>query len=104
MSINVQVIFYSMYGHVHHMAEAIAEGAKQVPGANVSLYQVPELIPDDVLEKYGAKGAKTAFAKSRWPQSTNWPKPTQLSSAPRRASGTWRRKCAISWIRPARSG
>ncbi len=62
MSINVQVIFYSMYGHVHHMAEAIVEGAKQVPGANVSLYQVPELIPDDVLEKYGAKGAKTALA------------------------------------------
>jgi len=62
MSINVQVIFYSMYGHVYHMAEAIVEGAKQVPGANVSLYQVPELIPDDVLEKYGAKGAKAAFA------------------------------------------
>lgn len=63
MSINVQVIFYSMYGHVYRMAEAIAEGAKQVPGANVSLYQVPELISDDVLEKYGAKGAKAAFAK-----------------------------------------
>ena len=63
MSINVQVIFYSMYGHVYHMAEAIAEGANQVPGANVSLYQVPELISDDVLEKYGAKGAKAAFAK-----------------------------------------
>ena len=63
MSIKVQVIFYSMYGHVYRMAEAIAEGAKQVPGAEVSLYQVPELIPDDVLEKYGAKAAKAAFAK-----------------------------------------
>ncbi len=62
MSINVQVIFYSMYGHVYHMAEAIVEGAKQVPGANVSLSQVQELIPDDVLEKYGAKAAKAAFA------------------------------------------
>jgi NAD(P)H dehydrogenase (quinone) len=62
MSINVQVIFYSMYGHVYHMAEAIVEGAKQVPGANVSLYQVQELMPDDVLEKYGAKAAKAAFA------------------------------------------
>ena len=29
----IQVIFYSMYGHVYHMAEAIAEGAKQVPGS-----------------------------------------------------------------------
>lgn len=63
MSIKVQVIFYSMYGHVHRMAEAIVEGAKQVPGAEVSLYQVPELIPDDVLEKCGAKAAKAALPK-----------------------------------------
>jgi NAD(P)H dehydrogenase (quinone) len=63
MSIKVQVIFYSMYGHVHRMAEAIVEGAKQVPGTEVSLYQVPELIPDDVLEKYGAKAAKAALTK-----------------------------------------
>lgn len=63
MGIKVQVIFYSMYGHVYRMAEAVVEGAKQVPGAEVSLYQVPELIPDDVLEKYGAKAAKAAFAK-----------------------------------------
>ena len=63
MTIKVQVIFYSMYGHVYKMAEAIAEGVRQVPGAEVSLHQVPELIPDDVLEKYGAKAAKASFAK-----------------------------------------
>jgi NAD(P)H dehydrogenase (quinone) len=63
MSIKVQVIFYSMYGHVYRMAEAVVEGAKQVHGAEVSLYQVPELIPDDVLEKHGARAAKAAFAK-----------------------------------------
>ena len=63
MSIKVQVIFYSMYGHVYRMAEAVVEGAKQVPGAEVSLYQVSELMPDDVLEKYAAKAAKTTFAK-----------------------------------------
>jgi NAD(P)H dehydrogenase (quinone) len=63
MSIKVQVIFYSMYGHVYRMAEAVAEGARQVPGAEVLLYQVPELIPDEVLEKYGAKAARAAFAK-----------------------------------------
>jgi len=62
MSIKVQVIFYSMYGHVYKMAQAIVEGVKQVPGAEVSLYQVNELIPDEVLEKYGAKAAKAAFA------------------------------------------
>ena len=63
MSIKVQVIFYSMYGHVYRMAEAVVEGVKQVPGAEVSLYRVPELVPDDVLEKYGAKAAQAAFAK-----------------------------------------
>jgi NAD(P)H dehydrogenase (quinone) len=63
MSIKVQVIFYSMYGHVYKMAEAVAEGAKQVAGAEVGIYQVPELISDDVLEKYGAKAAKAVFAK-----------------------------------------
>jgi NAD(P)H dehydrogenase (quinone) len=63
MSIKVQVVFYSMYGHIYKMAEAIAEGVRQVPGAEVSVYQVPELISEDVLEKYGAKAAKAAFAK-----------------------------------------
>lgn len=63
MAIKVQVIFYSMYGHVYKMAQAVVEGAKQVPGAEVSLYQVAELLPDEVLEKYGAKAAKAAFAK-----------------------------------------
>lgn len=63
MSIKIQVIFYSMYGHVYKMAQAVVEGAKQVPGTELSLYQVAELIPDDVLEKYGAKAAKAAFSK-----------------------------------------
>ena len=62
MSIKVQVVFYSMYGHVYKMAEAVAEGVRQVPGADVSVYQVPELISDDVLEKYVAKAARNAFA------------------------------------------
>jgi NAD(P)H dehydrogenase (quinone) len=62
MSIKVQVIFYSMYGHVYKMAQAVAEGVKQVPGAEVSISQVAELVPDDVLEKYGAKAARASFA------------------------------------------
>src|ERR1700730_7885731 len=62
MSVKVQVVFYSMYGHVFKMAEAVVAGAKQVPGAEVSLYQVTELVPDEVLEKYGAKAARATFA------------------------------------------
>jgi NAD(P)H dehydrogenase (quinone) len=62
LAMNVQVIFYSMYGHVHTMAEAVAEGARGVEGANVSLYQVAELVPDAALERTGAKQARQAFA------------------------------------------
>ena len=58
----VKVIFYSMYGHIYRMAEAIAQGAREVQGAEVELLQVPELIPDEVLEKSGAKQAREAFA------------------------------------------
>ncbi len=63
MSVKVQVIFYSMYGHIYKMAEAITAGAKQFPGAEVSLYQVAEHLPDNILEQYGAKATKASFAK-----------------------------------------
>lgn len=59
---NVQVIFYSMYGHVWQMAEAVAAGAGDVPGAKVSLWQVPELMPEAALEASGAKAARARFA------------------------------------------
>ena len=62
MATRVQIIFYSMYGHIYRMAEAVAQGVREVQGAEVSLYQVPELLPDDVLVKTGAKQAKQAFA------------------------------------------
>jgi NAD(P)H dehydrogenase (quinone) len=62
MATNIQVVFYSMYGHIYTMAEAIAAGAGSVEGVRVELLQVPELIPDDVLEQYGAKAARAAFA------------------------------------------
>jgi NAD(P)H dehydrogenase (quinone) len=62
MSVKVQVVFYSMYGHVYTMAEAVAAGARQVEGAEVALYQVPELVPPDALERSGAAAARKAFA------------------------------------------
>jgi len=59
----VKIVFYSMYGHIYRMAEAVAEGAREVEGAEVELLQVQELIPDEVLEKSGAKKAREAFAR-----------------------------------------
>jgi NAD(P)H dehydrogenase (quinone) len=58
----VSVVFYSMYGHVWRLAEAIAEGARQVDGAEVALFQVPELVPEEALIKSGAKAARDQFA------------------------------------------
>ena len=62
MSVNVQIVFYSMYGHIYRMAEAVAEGVREVEGAEVRLYQVPELVPEEALAKSGAKAARQAFA------------------------------------------
>lgn len=58
----IQIVFYSMYGHVYKLAEAVAEGAREVPDTEVTLYQVPELVPDEALEKSGAKAARQIFA------------------------------------------
>jgi len=63
MTTKIQVVFYSMYGHINKMAEEIAAGAREVKDTEVTLLQVPELVPDDVLEKSGAKAARAAFAK-----------------------------------------
>ncbi len=57
----IEIVFYSMYGHIYRMAEAVAEGAREVEGAEVELLQVPEFVPDEVLEKSGAKKARDAF-------------------------------------------
>ena len=62
MKTKIQVVFYSMYSHVYQMAEAIAAGAKEVDGAEVSLLQVPELMDDEALERAGAKAARDSFS------------------------------------------
>lgn len=51
-----------MYGHVYRMAEAVAEGAREVEGAEVQLLQVPELVPEEALVRTGAKAAREKFA------------------------------------------
>lgn len=58
----VLVVFYSMYGHVYKMAEAIAEGAKKEPGTEVVLRRVPETLSLEVLQKMGAVEPQKAFA------------------------------------------
>ena len=58
----VLVVFYSMYGHIGRMAEAVAEGAREVKGAKVELRRVPETLLPEVLEKMGAVEAQKALS------------------------------------------
>jgi NAD(P)H dehydrogenase (quinone) len=59
---NVLIVYYSMYGHIHRMAEAVKEGAGSVSGANVTLCRVPETLTEEVLEKMGAMETQKALA------------------------------------------
>jgi NAD(P)H dehydrogenase (quinone) len=58
----VLVVFYSTYGHVFKIAEAIAEGAKAVAGTEVEIRRVPETLPQEVLAKMGAVEAQKQFS------------------------------------------
>jgi len=46
--VKILVVYYSAYGHVETMANAVAEDAQQVAGTTVALKRVPELVPEDV--------------------------------------------------------
>jgi len=58
----VLVVFYSMYGHIYKMAQAAVEGAKEIPGTEVSLRRVPETLSDEILGNMGALDAQKSMA------------------------------------------
>lgn len=49
------VLYYSSYGHIETLAQAIAEGAASVDGVSVDIRRVPELMPEEVARKAGVK-------------------------------------------------
>ena len=57
----VLIVYYSTYGHVHKMAEAVAEGVREVPGATAELRRVPETLSDEILSAMGADEARKAL-------------------------------------------
>ena len=59
----ILIVFYSTYGHVYKMAQAVAEGVITVKGAEVEIRRVPETLPNEVLEKMGAVEAQKAFSQ-----------------------------------------
>jgi len=50
----ILVLYYSAYGHMEKMAEAVRDGAAEA-GAEVTVKRVPELVPEDVAKKSGMK-------------------------------------------------
>ena len=65
---NVLVLYYSMYGHIYKMAEAVTEGIHQVKDARAILRQAPETLSDEILGKMRA--LETRKAQSHVPVCT----------------------------------
>jgi NAD(P)H dehydrogenase (quinone) len=59
---NMLIVYYSMYGHIRSMAEAVKEGASSVSGSSVRICRVPETLPEEVLQKMGAMETQKAQA------------------------------------------
>ena len=57
----ILIVYYSMYTHIHKMAQAVAEGARQVPGSEAILRRVPETLPDEVLLAMAAVDAQKSM-------------------------------------------
>jgi len=58
----VLIVYYSTYGHVNKMAKAVAEGVREIKGAEAILRRVPETLPVEVLEKMGAVEAQQSMS------------------------------------------
>lgn len=58
----VLVLFYSTYGHIYRLAQAVADGAGEVQGVGLTIKQVPETLPPDVIKAMGATDAQKSFA------------------------------------------
>lgn len=51
----ILVLYYSSYGHIETMADAIAEGARKVAGTNVTIKRVPEIVPTEIAQQHHFK-------------------------------------------------
>jgi NAD(P)H dehydrogenase (quinone) len=56
------IVFYSAYGHIYAMANAVREGVSQVLGAQADLRRVPETLPETLQKQIGIYEAQKAFA------------------------------------------
>jgi len=95
----VLVLYYSSYGHIEKLAEAIAEGARST-GAQVDVKRVPETVPEAVAKSSHFK-LDQAAPVARSPNSNTT---TPSSLAPARDTAACRRRWLPFWTRPAACG
>lgn len=58
----ILVLYYSMYGHIETMAQAVADGASKVEGVEVTIKRVPETMPAEAFANAGGKAQDTPVA------------------------------------------
>jgi NAD(P)H dehydrogenase (quinone) len=90
MATNVLVVYYSAYGHLYQMAQAVVEGAKSVADSDVRLRRVPELYEaKPAMEKQPAYVAAQEKQKDvpvvnhddlRWAHGICWGTPTRYGN------------------------
>jgi len=56
----ILILYYSTYGHIETMAGAVASGAREVPGTEVTIKRVPDLMDAETLRRIGGKSDQAA--------------------------------------------
>ena len=95
----VLVLYYSSYGHIEAMAQAVVEGARST-GAEVAVKRVPETVPEEVARKAATSSTK----RPRSPRLRSYRATTPLSSGPAPATGGSRRRWQPFSTGPAACG
>lgn len=55
------ILIHSLWGHIYRMAQAVAEGAKEIEGMDVEIKRVPETLSPDIIAMMGATEAQKAM-------------------------------------------
>jgi hypothetical protein len=84
----VLVLYYSTYGHIEQMAQAVAEGARGA-GATVELKRVPETVPEHIARPAHFKLDQPAPPSPRPQPSTAARRPRCSPSSPTCCTSAW---------------
>lgn len=55
------ILIHSLWGHIYRMAQAVAEGAKEIEGMDVEIKRVPETLSPEIITMMGATEAQKAM-------------------------------------------